>query len=479
MASSENQGLQAGLIISVILVIGLGVTTYLFYSQWTAAEADLLARTKERDDGSAALTTQQADLNDTKRIAGFLDTDSIDKVKTDFLKDTESLLAGRAADTVNYRTLLQELLATSSEQVKKISDLETENNALKTTNEQRESAKQAQIDELNKALTAAQEELKKRTDEFTTTANTLAEAKTALEGQLTEAQNAAKAAETNAENRIQEIQKELTRLEGVVSQQTVTLDNLKNESFDVPHGQITYVNQRNRTVWINLGEDDNLRRQVVFSVYPSDENGVGNDLQRKAIVEVTNLLGPHLAEARIRDDGIQDPITPGDKVHTVLWAPGEELHLALAGKMDMNGDGASDIEILRNLITMSGAVIDAEVDEHGVTKDAITAQTTYLILGDEPAQREGNEDALKPYTDLRRKAVAYGLKTISLQEFLKRSGWSDIRRVLNFVRPGTAAEFLPNGDAISRPVSSGRTSAKFRERRPEDKNIKAEAPAKP
>ncbi len=479
MASSENQGLQAGLIISVILVIGLGVTTYLFYSQWSAAEVSLDNSIKERNEKDAALQKQQTELNDTKRIAGFLDTDSIDKIKVDFAKDTESLLAGRPVDTVNYRTLFQELTATNADQVKKISDLETENNGLKTTNEQREAAKQAQIDELNKALTAAQDELKKRTDEFTTTANTLAEAKTTLEGQLAESQKAAETAKTDAEKKVAEIQEELTRALSVVSQQTVTLDGLKNESFDIPHGQITYVNQRNRTVWINLGKDDHLRRQVVFSVYPSDENSVGNDLQRKGTVEVTNLLGPHLAEARIRDDDIQNPITPRDKVHTVLWAPGEELHVALAGSMDMNGDGASDIEMLRNLITTSGAIIDAEVDEQGRSQGDVTAQTTYLIVGGEPTPREGNEDILKPFTDLRRKAVQYGLKTISLQEFLKRSGWSDIRRVLNFVRPGSAAEFLPDANQITRGTSSGKTSALFRERRPGSQENKAAAPAKP
>ncbi|MDZ4781685.1 MAG: hypothetical protein SGJ19_15645 [Planctomycetia bacterium] len=477
MASSENQGLQAGLIISVILVIGLGVTTYLFYSQWAAAEADLLARQKELGDRTAAVTTAQGELNTVKRFAGFLDTDAIEKITVDFAKDTDPLLAGRQADAVSYRVLMQELQSTNSEQIKRIADLETENNGLKTTNEQREAAKQGQIDELNKALTAAQDELKKRTEEFTTTANTLAEAKTGLEGQLAASQAAAATAKSEAEKKVAEIQGELERLGGVVQQQTVTIDGMKNESFDIPHGQITFVNQRNRTVWLNLGSEDNLRRQVVFAVYPSDENSVGNDLQRKATIEVTNVLGPHLAEARIRDDEIQDPIISGDKIHTVLWAPGEELHVALAGRMDLNGDGGSDIETLRGLIEGAGAIIDAEVDENGVLKGAITAKTTYLILGSEPRQVGADSTQIDAYTKLRREAIQFGLKTISMEQFLKRSGWSDIRRVLNFVRPGTAAEFLDKGSDINRPKSSGKTSALFRERRPAQE--KQAEPAKP
>lgn len=477
MAASENQGLQAGLIISVILVIGLGVTTYLFYSQWDAAEAAVAEQTKQVNERTEALNKAQTELNDMKRIAGFLDTDAIDKIKVDFAKDTESLLAGRQPETVSYRVLFQELMTTNAEQVKRIADLETENNGLKTTNEQREAAKQAQIDELNKALTAAQDELKKRTEEFTTTANTLAEAKTALEGQLAAAQQDAAKAKADAEKKVAEIQAELDRLSGVVQQQTLTIDGMKNESFDVPHGQITFVNQRNRTVWVNLGAEDNLRRQVVFAVYPSDENSIGNDLKRKATVEVTNVLGPHLAEAKIRDDDLTNPIITGDKVHTVLWAPGEELHIALAGRMDVNGDGASDISLLRNLIEGAGAIIDAEVDEQGVLKGAITAKTTYLILGDEPRQVGTDTSEITAYTKLRREAVQFGLKTITLQEFLKRSGWSDIRRVLNFVKPGNATEFLPEAGSIERPKSSGRTSALFRERRPGDE--KKPAPANP
>ncbi len=477
MASSENQGLQAGLIISVILVIGLGVTTYLFYSQWAAAEADLLARQKELSDSTAAVTKAQGELNDMKRIAGWLDTDAIDKIKVDFAKETEALLAGRQADAVSYKVLMQELQSTNSEQIKRIADLETENNGLKTTNEQREAAKQAQIDELNKALTAAQDELKKRTEEFTTTANTLAEAKTALEGQIAAAQQDAAKAKADAQKKVEELTTALNRLQEVVRVNVELIDGMKNESFEIPHGQITFVNQRNRTVWLNLGSEDNLRRQVVFAVYPSDENSVGNDLKRKATVEVTNVLGPHLAEARIRDDEIQNPIISGDKIHTVLWAPGEELHVALAGRMDLNGDGGNDIETLRSLIEGAGAIIDAEVDESGVLKGAITAKTTYLILGAEPRQVGGDTAQIDAYTKLRREAIQFGLKTISMEQFLKRSGWSDIRRVLNFVRPGTAAEFLDKGSDINRPTSSGKTSALFRERRPEQE--KKPEPANP
>ena len=48
------------------------------------------------------------------------------------------------------------------------------------------------------------------------------------------------------------------------------LEELTAQKFDVPNGEIRWVNQRTGTVWINLGRADALQRQVTFSVYPAD-----------------------------------------------------------------------------------------------------------------------------------------------------------------------------------------------------------------
>ncbi len=480
MASSENQGLQAGLIISVILVIALGVTTYLFYSQADGAQTALDARTKEVSELNTKMTTQQTELNDLKKIAGFQDTDGIDKIKLDFAKTVEPLLAGRQPDAVNLATLVTELQTTNLEQVQRYNELQTENNNLKTTNEQREAAKQAQIDEITKARDDAIAEAKAATEKFNVTQAASAKTESELKTQVDTLQKDLVKTKADADARVATLEEQLKNLQAIVADRTRRIEDMKNESFELPFGEITLVNQRNKTVWINLGEDDKLRRQVVFAVYPTDENAVGNDLARKATIEVTQILGPHLAEARIRDDDFTNPIIPGDKVHTALWAPGEKIHVALAGVMDIDGDDSSDIELLRNLITAGGAVIDAEVDGRGNVQGAITPQTGYLIIGNEPPQREGNEAALEPYTKLRREAIQYGLKTISLEQFLKRSGWKDIRQVLNYTRPGTAQEFL-KGKEEGKPVSNGRTSALFRERQPKPKAAEEteEAPAQP
>lgn len=479
MASSENQGLQAGLIISVILTIGLGVTTYLFYSQWDGAEQEVTARTKERDDNQAALTKMQTEANEIKRIAGYADADSIEKIQVDFAALRDPLLNGRAPESFSLLTLFKESQTKIADEVQRYAALEAENNDLKKTNEQREAAKQAQITEAVTARDAAIKEARDATEKFNATQAEATKTATDLQAQLDAARKEMETVKADAAKKVSDIEEQMKRLGGIVDQRTTELENVKNESFDIPHGKITLVNQRNRTVWINLGEDDKLRRQVVFSVYPIDENAVGNDLKSKGTVEVTQILGPHLAEARIRDDDFADPFIPGDKVYTALWAPGEKIHVALAGLMDMNDDNSSDLELLRKVITAGGAVIDAEVDEKGNVTGALTPQTGFLILGKEPPQRDSNEAAMAPYTKMRRDAISYGLKTISLEQFLKRSGWKDIKQVMNYSRPGTATDFLPEAKDGSRPPSTGRTSELFRQRRPTNQAKPEAQPATP
>ena len=48
----------------------------------------------------------------------------------------------------------------------------------------------------------------------------------------------------------------------------------ETKANEVADGKVTWVNQRSRTVWINLGSDDGLRRQTSFSVFSSDDGRI-------------------------------------------------------------------------------------------------------------------------------------------------------------------------------------------------------------
>ena len=116
--------------------------------------------------------------------------------------------------------------------------------------------------------------------------------------------------------------------------------SLTKTTFESPSGKIRWVNQRERTVWIDLGRANALPRQLIFAVYSGNTQNV-TSAAKKGGVEVSQILGDHLAEARIVDDNISDPLLPGDVVHTPLWTPGVREKFAFTDGMDIDGDGTN------------------------------------------------------------------------------------------------------------------------------------------
>ena len=88
-----------------------------------------------------------------------------------------------------------------------------------------------------------------------------------------------------------------------------------------------------------------------------------------------------MVEARILDDKVSDPIIPGDKIFTPLWSPGEQRHFALAGLMDIDGDGHSDLEPLMNII-QSGRRRDRLLHpDNGKDKNRVKGAITVNTIG--------------------------------------------------------------------------------------------------
>ncbi len=78
------------------------------------------------------------------------------------------------------------------------------------------------------------------------------------------------------------------------------------------HGEITWVNQGSRVVWINRGSNDNLPRSMQFKVF-SDDTAEMTKGAKKATIEVTKIDGDHSAEARILNEKTDDPIIRATK----------------------------------------------------------------------------------------------------------------------------------------------------------------------
>jgi hypothetical protein len=255
--------------------------------------------------------------------------------------------------------------------------------------------------------------------------------------------------------------KEVNTLTNLLAGARQRIEEMRETDFESPDGRVTNVNQRTRSVWINLGMADGLRRQTTFAVYDRDEAGVMNP-ERKGAVEVVRVIDQHLAEARITEDDLRNPILPGDLIHSPAWRPGK-VHFALAGFMDMNGDGTSDRELIRNLITMSGGVIDAEVHDDGSRTGALNNKTRYLIRGDRPSDTSG-PGAIQGYSEMDRDARNMSIESITLDEFLTYIGWKGEARTVQLGRGSRGEDFRARPEGGRVRTSTGTTSDSTRPR---------------
>lgn len=74
-------------------------------------------------------------------------------------------------------------------------------------------------------------------------------------------------------------------------------------------GEVVWVDASRKTIWINLGQADGLKPRTKFQAMQKQDDEVV-----KGQIEVTRLLAPHLAEARIQTEEKNDPIAKGDLI---------------------------------------------------------------------------------------------------------------------------------------------------------------------
>ena len=188
-------------------------------------------------------------------------------------------------------------------------------------------------------------------------------------------------------------------------------------------GNVEYVLRSGRTVMINLGFADELRRGVTFGIVDGNETRL-KDAEIKASIQVVAVKGPHLAECRvIAEPDLGNPIIPGDKIYSPFWAPGRKVKVALAGNIDVDQDGVADLDQVRAQVARVGAEVAAVVSEDGQIEGTLDSSVRFLVIGEQPVgDSERGEAALKAYGDLKNLATQYGVTVIpawKLQAFLR------------------------------------------------------------
>jgi hypothetical protein len=244
------------------------------------------------------------------------------------------------------------------------------------------------------------------------------------------------------------LQNQLTRIED--------RDSLKVDPFqyDRPHGRI--IGKRGNIVDINLGSADNVRPGLTFSVQPADtpERGlqarmrprVGPDgrpvtdngrqlmdVHAKGTIEVVQVLGPNLSQARITSnpDPIREAILTGDVLYNPAWHKGAADRVALFGVFDVDADGTDDIKRVVQDLTRMGVVVDAYYDL--ATRKwvgQVTEQTTFAVEGYFPVQIGGDplagakSELHEALLQARNEAKEKGVQVVKARNFFSRIGYN-------------------------------------------------------
>lgn len=476
----ENQGLQIALIVFVMLTLILGVTTFVFYRQYDEKLNAANAANAERDKVKQDLGLAQKDVVELKRMVGFGASDTMQVIGDEFRKDMHVMALNRSqlkmppgrdlpADLPEgervYRKVLQHLNETILVKI---------NQYLATAeNEKAQLQKQLADRERDAGTRIAQheEEVKKTGADLQQVAADFKKQASGLNAEKDKLLTERKEIEDKGNKKIASLQTSLTQqVKDTEKAQTVAvhirdqLDKVTKQTFEIAYGKVELVNQRTGRVYINLGEADGLRRLTTFGVYTSATDDV-TQVDVKAGIEVIEILGPHLSEAKITDDKPGNPVVPGDVVFTPIWAPGKRIHFALAGLIDIDHDGHSDLERVRSIITTNGAVVDAYQDASGKVIGSITPETTYLVVGTPPDEKS-RRDMRRGYTSLLEAAKTNVVRQIKLDELLQRMGYHDTNQVTRFGPDANPADFRPKPPPQGMPVSSGNVSPLFQPRQP-------------
>lgn len=480
MAARESQGLQIALILFVMVSVVLAVTTFVFYRSAEEARktaADAVSKQKVAVDsfnnenfknqylmhilGAATLSEDQLK-GVTDSLAADATIQAIDKTfKDDMSSFGENLLDPKKLNYTNVpRSLILAVSKKNQDYTRKASDLEQ----VRDKSEKAITVEQKLAEDAKADMQKAKDEYAAARVDFNTETTRVRDDNSKLKATFDAARAKLDAMLLAESKKLSQRQADIKKLNTVIEDQSKTIVEMRDEPFEVADGRITWVNQGSATVWINLGLADGLRRQTMFSVYDMAENGVSRS-ERKASIEVTKVLDQHLAEARIVHDVPADPILPGDQVFSPAWRPGRKIRFALAGKLDIDGDRKSDRDLIRNLLTMSGAVIDAEVHDDGSVEGELSTSTRYLVRGDRPTEGSDNK-SLAAYSSMIGKAGEYGVEIIPIDKLLSWMGYNPEVRTLGLGKSADPTQFkIPPPEGKARE-SAGNVSGKFRERQP-------------
>ena len=458
MAKSESQGLQIAVIIIAFLTIPLSITTFYCFNELSKTQQTASTYRAEAKKWTTAAKTAQDESFEVKEMIGVPRDTALADLRQTFADDMAKYGGTLAQDKKFYRDALQQQQIDIVTAQKEVAAERVALEGLKSRIDALEGANQSRIAQV-------QGDFNNKANDFSTTKQGFAEAEQKLVSQKDDLarQIGEKQTQIDEINRahadtLQEKEKDIATIKQKLDRAGTIVKDLQNPTPDIPDGEVRWVNQRNRTVWINRGSADFLHPLITFSVYASEGNAVARSA-RKGSIEVTSILGDHLAEAKILEDDINDPLLPGDIIYTPLWDAGKRQRFAFAGVMDIDGNQTDDTEVIQDLVRSANIDVDAWLDSTGKLTGELTILTRYLVVGEAP---KNQADA---YSKLRSEATRMGIPILPLEKFLEQIGYAQGSRFVDYGRNSDPNQFMDN-ERDKRFSTAAPNTGNFRPRRP-------------
>ena len=185
-------------------------------------------------------------------------------------------------------------------------------------------------------------------------------------------------------------------------------------------GEIVRTARASESVFIDIGTLDGARANLTFAVY----DRLANDFEKgrhKAMIEITEVLGPRLSKARVTDEDPLNPILTKDQILSATFDRGDAVNIALGGFFDLDGDGFSDVEKLKQKIIRNGGRVVASHDEDGNITGEIDSTTRFFVLG--PTPKTGIRAVAKAMEEM--KAQAEG-NSVDIIDIRKLQNWMGV-----------------------------------------------------
>ena len=420
------QGLHIVLILFIMLSIALCVTTVLAFKNYQ--EQEILKNNAIKAEAAAKKeqTRLEKNLADIKTVGGWDANYEVARILNDFNQDkvrfantygetTQDVYPKMLKVHIEKYKAVQGNLAT---ELANVARLEAELTALKDEKDKVNTQHRTAEEALTTKLAARDEQLKdvqKVKTDFQNTSDTkysdTVRDHTVAAGELKEKARLAL--------------EEKNRTSVVLAKTQSVMEAFRKgpiDGFSSPDGEIIETSATVGVVYVNRGRNDGLRRQTIFQVFDHDAQlKDASTLRSKGEIEITEIIGPHRAVARVITDTVSDPILPGDLIYSFIFRPGMPERFALSGNLDVNGDGISDLNRLRSLIQINGARLDAYVDLEGAIVGKLSESTRYLVVGDRPS-RESEAAARESHDQLGKQAGELGVVKIPLERFLDYIG---------------------------------------------------------